>query len=183
MKDIDAALAIEPNHPTAIMARGFVRYQEGKNAEAKQDLTKVIDSQDGPTVRFMLGSIARDDGDYPAAVELLKEALRMNSEYVDALNCYAWILATCPTDSLRDGETAVRHATKACELTKSKNFTAVGCLAAAYALQGQFDEAVRLQTDAIDLVEAEEDKESLREMLGLYRSHKPFREEADPHED
>jgi tetratricopeptide (TPR) repeat protein len=174
-KDIDAALEITPNHPAALASRGLLRYQQGDNAQATQDLTAAIGTRDDPRVRFTLACIARGENDYPAAIASLEKAIQLDPEYADALGFYALILAACPAERLRDPEAAIRHATKACDLTGRKDSRMLGSLAAAQAESGNFDEAVRLQTDAIELAETDDDKGSLGRRLALYRSHKPYR--------
>ena len=91
----------------------------------------------------------------------------------------AWLRATCPDASYRDGKQAVTGATKACELSEWKNANAVDTLAAAYAETGQFDKAVEWQQKAIDLAPKEDTKEKGRRRLELYKAGKPYREELE----
>jgi len=65
---------------------------------------------------------------------------------------------------------------KACELSKWKEPHYIEAVAAAHAETGDFDEAVKYQTQAINMKSAYGPvlKEA-RERLGLYRDHKPWR--------
>jgi len=93
-----------------------------------------------------------------------------------AFNDLAWLLATCPEESLRDGRRAVELATRSCELTEWKGAGTLGTLAAAYAETGDFDKAVEWQEKAIKLYTSEGDKKEWSERLNLYKNRKPLRE-------
>jgi tetratricopeptide (TPR) repeat protein len=67
------------------------------------------------------------------------------------------------------------NAKQAHELDSGKNWYYIDTLAAAYAEDGKFDNAVEWQTKAIELT-PEEDKEELRSRLELYKQGKPYRE-------
>jgi serine/threonine-protein kinase len=83
---------------------------------------------------------------------------------------------------LRDGGQAVTDATRACELTDWKNAFALAGLAAAYAEAGQFEDAVRWQTKAIERLPepSEEIKADYVARLKLYSAGKPYREITPP---
>ena len=101
---------------------------------------------------------------------------------IDYLNSYAWILATSPSPQMRNGAEAVRYATQVSD--KTAKYNAVGLLdtlAAAYAENGQFDEAVKWQKKSCELMQqaAAQAVAILREMndrLALYEKHQPYRE-------
>ncbi len=63
----------------------------------------------------------------------------------------AWLWASVEKEELRDGQAAVAAAERACQLTDWGNPRLLGALAAAYAEQGQFDEAVAIQEQALKL--------------------------------
>ena len=69
----------------------------------------------------------------------------------------------------------------ACELTAHRVPGYLDTLAAAHAEAGQFDDAIRWQEKAIELVEAEK-KADYESRLVLYRAGKPYRELDDPAE-
>ena len=86
----------------------------------------------------------------------------------------AWILATYPDKSFRDGSKAREYALKACELTEWRVFVPVETLAAACAETGNFAEAVKWQENALKLAPAKL-KAELRARLELYKSGNPYR--------
>jgi multidrug efflux pump subunit AcrA (membrane-fusion protein) len=97
------------------------------------------------------------------------------------LNAWAWQLATCPDDELRDGKLAVQLAQK----TKDMD-----TLAAAYAEIDAFADAVAAQKRAIEQLDrgpepknqqaAERRKERRTQMqarLAAYEANRPYRDE------
>jgi tetratricopeptide (TPR) repeat protein len=96
-----------------------------------------------------------------------------------SLNNLAWFWATCPDEQYLNGSKAIEYATKACELTNWENTSYVDTLAAAYAEAGDFDEAVKWQKKAIELITEEDPAEwriEFPERVKLYQSGKPYRE-------
>jgi len=121
--------------------------------------------------------------EYSDAVSHYIEALRIKPDAPDVLNNLAWLLATCPDAHIRNGDQAVKHAERACELTHYKMTPLVGTLAAAYAEAGRYDEAISAAKKACALAAAAGDQNLLKrnqELLILYRAHQPYRETTSP---
>jgi tetratricopeptide (TPR) repeat protein len=107
-----------------------------------------------------------------------EKALRLSPNNDAALGGLAWLKATCPDGSLRNSNEAIRMSMRACELSKWREQDHVQALAAAYAQGGDFDQAVKYQTQAMKMKSeyGPIDKKT-RERLALYRDHKPWRSE------
>jgi tetratricopeptide (TPR) repeat protein len=88
------------------------------------------------------------------AIAQYQMALQIDPADVAVQNDLAWLLATCPQASLRNGEKAVQLARQANELAGGKNPVILGTLAAALAEAGQFGEAVQSAQKAIELARA-----------------------------
>lgn len=87
----------------------------------------------------------------------------------------AWLLAICPDEAVRDGKCAVELAQKVLAAREAPNAGLCDTLAAAFAAQGDFSEAVRWQTKAIELQKKEALRERYRQRLALYLAGKPYR--------
>jgi hypothetical protein len=84
-------------------------------------------------------------------------------------------LATCPKSRIRDGEQAVVLATRACQLTDWKEPRCLTTLAAAYSEKADFDNAMRWQQKAIDLLTTTSPEiNECRKVLVRYKSKKPY---------
>jgi hypothetical protein len=88
----------------------------------------------------------------------------------------AWILATSPDASFRDGRRAVAAATRAAELTNWKEGYVLSTLAAACAEAGEFANAVRWQEQTVQRpTVGDPGSKSEQDRLALYKTGKPFR--------
>ena len=97
-----------------------------------------------------------------------------------SLNNYAWLLATCPEDGVRDGAKALDLTTRAAETTRFRETYILSTLAAAYAETGDFENARKYAQMGTDLAEKEKDErvDEFRKELESYQNEKPWREEA-----
>lgn len=107
-----------------------------------------------------------------------REALRLDPNFVPAMNGAAGVLAASPDASDRNGAEAVELAERAVQLSEAQDPVYLDTLAAAYAEVGRFPEAIAAARKALDLA-AEQHREHLLEGLNtrikLYQSHKPYR--------
>lgn len=91
------------------------------------------------------------------------------------LNNAAWRMSTSTDERYLNGLRAIELATEACELTEWKRAAFLETLAAAYAEAGDFEAAIRWQTEAIELLVDGTSKKSAEERLESYRDHRPYR--------
>jgi tetratricopeptide (TPR) repeat protein len=122
--------------------------------------------------------------DYGRALADFNEAVDREPMYAAAYRHRAWLWATCPDPSLREGKRAVESATKACELDHWKDIEDLATLAAAYAEWGDFDAAIKWQTQVTRLLRQDDagyKDESAR--LKLYHQRKPYRESPNSGQD
>lgn len=92
-----------------------------------------------------------------------------------ALNGAAWLLATCPDSTVRDGQAAVSYAEKAVAATSRTNANYLDTLAAAYAEAGAFTNAITAQKEAIALNKVPAYTEGMKARLNLYQTNTPYR--------
>jgi tetratricopeptide (TPR) repeat protein len=110
-------------------------------------------------------------GDFVLAVEL-------HPHYVLAENNLAWLVATSPEASLRNGTKAVALAEDADQTANGQNPMVTMTLAAAYAEAGRFPDAIATAQRAIQLADAANNnglEASLKMQLQIYQSGSPFR--------
>jgi serine/threonine-protein kinase len=103
------------------------------------------------------------------------EALKRDPRNAATFNQLAWVWSTCPDPDVRNGERARECATRACELTEWGEPSFLDTLAAACAECGEFDDAMKWQEKAVDLVEDADRRADYRSRLELYRDGKPAR--------
>jgi len=118
-------------------------------------------------------------GNYKAAASDYAKGVALRPDDDTTLNALAWLRATCPDASVRNGREAIRSGTKACELTGWKDSSAIDALAAAYAEIGSFDQAAKLERQALQLRSvAPEDRHGMQVRLVSYQQLKPYRQPA-----
>jgi tetratricopeptide (TPR) repeat protein len=93
-------------------------------------------------------------------------------------NTLGQLQAIYPASDLRNGDEAIEHARRACELTNWTDTNLIDTLAAAYAEAGDFDSAVKWQKKAIDMAAKEPFSiygGGFQLRLRLYESRQPAR--------
>ena len=122
-------------------------------------------------------------GDFAGAAARYRSALAIDPNLAEALNNLAWLLATCPEASQRNGVEAVQLGEKACQITEYHRTVMVGTLAAAYAEAGRFSDAVATAQKACELAAVFKEDTLLarnRELLELYRAGQSYHEPPGP---
>jgi tetratricopeptide (TPR) repeat protein len=154
--------------------------QEGNGTDAMSYAQSVLqDSPKDPDAHYQVAVAANTTGNTATAIQHYLTALELVPDFPEALNNLAWIRATSAYASFRNGKEAVRLATKACELTHYKEAVMIGTLAAAYAEEGRFADAVASAEQARTLAAESRDSYLVsrnEELASLYRSKKPFRD-------
>lgn len=174
MLDFDAAIRIQPDYAEALNHRGVVYWKQGKIKEAERNYARAMKLKPGlPEPYLNLGAVEKSKSNYKNAVTYYKKSLELSPRFIAANNDLAWILATCPDESVRDADAAVKHATLACQLTKLKNANTLDTLAAALAAKGRFDEAGRRIQQALR-ISNEESKPQMTVRKNLYLTKQRF---------
>lgn len=177
LADYNKAIHLAPKQLENYCARADILENIGQLDKASADYDQVtrLNPRNAPGYVFR-GYAHFAKGNYKAAALDFEQAVRFSPRDYDALVSLAWFQATCPEDSLRNGKEALEQALRACELSQWKHSNGVDTLAAAYAEVGDFDRAVKYQTQAINMkgVYALRRKE-MQERLELYRQRQPYR--------
>jgi hypothetical protein len=176
--DATEAIRLEPMHWEHYAQRSHYRYGKKDYDKAIEDIDEAMRLKPGLTSLTASRAFFRaKKADYAGAAKDYQEILNENGNQLGTLNNLAWLLCTCPDDDVRDGRRAVTLAEKAVELTERKNSTYLDTLAAAYAEARRFDDAVRVQQEALtDRRMVLEDGNAANARLELYRQRKTYRE-------
>jgi tetratricopeptide (TPR) repeat protein len=174
------ALKIRPDYAGARENLGNVLAGSGRFDEAIVEFQKALEIKpDFTQVRRSLGmAISRRDGILSGLIRQ-REWLLAHPDDAARLNDFAWLRATSPNASVRDGAEAVELAQRAVKLSGGRDPAILGTLAAAYAEAGRFADAVETARTAVDLA-TRQDKpalaESIKTKIPLYEARTPFRE-------
>ncbi len=114
-------------------------------------------------------------GDHSKAIDAYEATLKIEPDDSGSLNNLAWVLATSTFDKLRNGARSIELATKACELTEFKQAHIISTLAAGYAETGDWENALKWSTKAVELGTGQV-KEQLAQELESYKKKTAWRE-------
>jgi tetratricopeptide (TPR) repeat protein len=176
IKYLDEAIRLDPADSFSYSCRGEAWYFRKDYDKAIEDFDEAIrlDPEDADS-HYCRGGAWSEKKDYAQAIRDFGEAIRLDPNCAAAYDNFALLLATCPDEKVRDGRRAIQLATKACELTDWESAWELSTLAAAHAEAGQFDEAVRYETKALEH-HRRPDRDGFRQRLELYKRKQPFRE-------
>jgi protein O-mannosyl-transferase len=188
-RDTDAAIAeyektfaLPFDHAESHYSIGNALRQKGDIGEAIVHYQKALELRpDYANAHNNLANAFRQEGRIQEAVHEYEAALKSEPDSVLAENNLAWILATSPNASVRNGAKAVQLAERANQLSAGSDPIILHTLAAAYAENRQFSEAVQAAQRALDLAETNgmtSLAESLRSKLALYQGASPYHETA-----
>jgi tetratricopeptide (TPR) repeat protein len=118
------------------------------------------------------------NGSYHAARVDLEKAIALDKNNFIAHNNYAWLLATCPDSSVRDGQRAVQHARGASQSLDHGSAMVLDTLAAAEAEIGDFRSAVNHEKRALSL--AKGDRTLYNQHPRSYMNASPVRGAPEP---
>jgi tetratricopeptide (TPR) repeat protein len=180
MVRLRVALAIDPTYERAHYIMGqLLRMRGDWQGAANQYQAALRLNPSDVRVRVNLAGILPALGRPREAFQHLDQAVRDDPDSVEALNNFAWLLATSPDADLRNGVRAVQLGERACDLTRFKQPAFIGTLAAAYAEAGRFPQAITTAQRAAQLATAAGDTALAnrnQQLIELYRSGKAYHE-------
>jgi protein O-mannosyl-transferase len=172
------ALQIDPDCTPAHVNLGGILLQRGKVDEAIVHFQKALQIKpNDANMHHTLGNAFLQKGRAQEAIAQYRQALQLKPDYVEAQNNLAWLLATGPEASLRDGHKAVELARQANTLTGGENPIILRTLAAALAEAGRFSEAAETAQRALHLAGAQANTRlagQLQSEMKLYQAGSPF---------
>ncbi len=172
------ALQTNPGDAQGHFDLGVAFLQEGKVDDA------ILHFQDALQIRpnyalaqNYLGNAFLRKGRAAEAISHFQKALQIEPANSAIANNLAWLLATWPEASVRNGKQAVQIGERANQLASGGNPFILCTLAAAYAEAGRFSEAVETAQRALHLAEGQSNTSlagQLQIQIKLYQAGSPF---------
>jgi tetratricopeptide (TPR) repeat protein len=187
MAHLQKALEIRPDYAKAHAGLGIALFQKGRVDEAIARFQKALKIEpDDSDTHINLGLALFKKGRVDEAIPHFQKTLEIspgNSKACYNLTQVAWVLATSPEASVRNGAKAVALVEQVEQFSQGRNPLVLETLAAAYAEAGRFPEAVAAAERAQRLA-AQQGNASLADVLGkaikLYQAGTPFRDTSMP---
>ena len=181
---LQAAIDLRPENGPAHNNLAKALLQKGRLAEAMVHYRKFFEIEpENVEARNILGTALIQQGRIREAIEQWHDALAIEPENGNAASNLAWVFATCPDDSIRDGRRAVELAEKALRISGGKIPMIFRVLAAAYAEDRRFSQAIETAQRGADLATSQGNSglaAELQSNIALYQAGTPLRDPSLP---
>jgi protein O-mannosyl-transferase len=177
---LQTAVDLRPENAPAHNNLAKALLQKGQVADAMVHYRKLLEIQpENVETRNILGTVLIQQRRTREAIEQWREALAIQPENGNAMSNLAWVFAASPDDSVRDGARAVELAEKALRISGGKIPMIFRTLAAAYAENSRFGEAIETAQRGIALANSQGNPglaAELQSNIALYQAGKPLRD-------
>ncbi len=181
--DWKQVLALRPDDAMAHGNLGMALMLAGRREEAAVHVRKARELKlrqalelkpDSAATHCSLGEVLYAQGDARQALAEWREAIQLAPDYAPALRQAAWVLATSPDHTLRNGTQAVEFGQRAVQAADGDDPAVLDALAAAYAEAGRFEAAALTARRAL-LAASPAQAEKIRSRAALYEARRPYR--------
>src|SRR5213595_3235432 len=176
------AMMLHPDHFLARYSLGRALLEKGELDSAIQVCRSALLLRPSDADCHTTLAIALEEKGNPAeAIQHYKKALELAPESIATLTNLAWLMATSQDTSLRNGAKAVEFARQADRLAGGTNTLVLRTLAAAYAENGEFVNAVKTARSAMQLARMHGEDfltTDLDQQIALYQLSMPYRDTA-----
>jgi tetratricopeptide (TPR) repeat protein len=177
---LQAAIDLRPENAPAHDNLAKALLKKGQVAEAMVHYRKFLELEPANVeARNTLGTALIQQGHIREAIDQWQEVLAIQPENGNAASNLAWVFATCTDDSIRDGARAAQLGEKALRISGGKIPTIYKVLAAAYAENGRFADAVETAQRGAELATSQGNPPlavELESNIALYQSGRPLRD-------
>jgi tetratricopeptide (TPR) repeat protein len=183
--NLQQAVAIWPGYAEAHNNLGTALLQKGEADEA------IIHFQSALAIRpnyakahYNFGNALIKKGQLGEAINQYEQSLAIQPGFIETQSVIAqiaWVLATSPDPSVRNGTKAVELAQQMDQLSGGGNPVVVTTLAAAFAEMGRFPEAITTAQRALELAASQNNTAlvaALEAQIKLYQTGSPFHQTA-----
>lgn len=187
------ALSLRPADAEGLYRLTIALASQGKTDDSRKVFAKLLMMPvDDPRMDEAMGRMLMQTGRPADAVMNFRAALRREPTNPRVMQTLAWVLATSPDDTIRNGAEATELATRGVELTRGQSPEFLDTLAAAHAESGRFDEAVKQANRAAAIAESFASNSgdpataqragalaaAIRQRVQHYMEGKPWREQS-----
>jgi tetratricopeptide (TPR) repeat protein len=178
---LQAAVNLRPENAPAHDNLAKALLQKGQVADALVHYRKLLELQpDNIEVHNIVGTVLIQQGHIREGVEEWQKVLSIQPDNGNAMSNLAWVFATSPDESLRDGAQAVQLAEEALRISGRRIPVIFRTLAAAYAEKGMFSQAIQTAQRGIGLANSSQGNSGLaaelQSNIALYQARRPLRD-------
>src|SRR5256886_3840968 len=177
---LQSAVDLRPDNSPAHENLAKALLQKGRVADALVHYRKLLELQpDNVEVHNIVGTVLTQQGHVAEGVEEWQKVLAIQPDNGNAMSNLAWVFATSPDESVRNGPKAVQLAEQAVRISGGRIPILFRTLGAAYAESGRFSEAIQAAQQGIELANSQGNSNLAAELHGnitLYQQEQPLRD-------
>ena len=170
------------NNPKLLDALGKAHLQLKRPKPAIRFFEQAVaSSKNGLAYQISLAIAHEKAGDPSKTKSIYRELIDQHPESLDARNNLAYLLATCPDETLRDGKRALAMAMDVMRQTGNRTPATLDTLAAAQAETGDFKSAVATIDKALRIARETGVERLVKKFIkkrNCYKTGKPFRTDS-----
>ncbi len=182
IEHLRAVTKIQPNNFEAQLNLASALASDGELAEAISGYQTTLRlAPNSALAHYQFGAALLGGHREKEALQEFREALRLSPESALTLDKLGWILSTSSEAALRNGKEGMAFAQRACQITNNLNPVTLSTLSAAFAEDGQFDQAIASAEKSKSLTDPDKNPKLvalINRQLSFYRDHRPFRNDS-----
>ena len=175
-----SAADLRPDNSPAHENLAKALLQKGQVADALVHYRKLLDLQpDNMEVHNIVGTVLVQQGQVEEGVEEWQKVLSVEPDNGNAMSNLAWVFATSPDESIRNGAKAVQLTEQAVRVSGGRIAILFRTLGAAYAENGRFVDAIQAAQRGLELANSQGNSGLATELQGniaLYQAKQPLRD-------
>jgi Flp pilus assembly protein TadD len=178
------AVKLKPDYADAYNNLGMACLQTGRLDDAIMAFRSAVDSRprhlsDEATFNSNLGAALMLKGNTEAAIAPLQRAADLEPDSIGFQANLAWLMATSPQASIRNGGKAVELAEHAAKISGGNDPKILNILGAAYAEAGRYPDAIKAASAALQLAGQQTNSplaSLVQREISLYEAGEPYRD-------
>lgn len=176
IQDCTVAIKLNPDDNDAYLGRGNCYMSQGDYSLALNDYNAANSLKPNDSLVLQQRAAAfYQTGNWAGASNDWEQVVQHDQRNHDAMNSFAWLLATCGDSHYRNGAKAVDLAAIACSLTDWTNWSYLDTLAASYAETGKYSTAIDLERKSLALVTETNVVDEIQSRLNMFIGGNPYR--------
>lgn len=180
VENYEQAIQLDAKDPQFYNSRAHSLFMLERYDESIEDYVQATTiAKNDSTFHTDLADAYQYLGRWTEAAASYQAAVGADSKNARAYQNAAWLMATCPQKSVRNAELALAAAKRAIELS-GRDARSIDTLAAATAATGKTRDASKLQSEAIELSEDQEEREEFAERLKIYQRGSAYKQPDAP---
>ena len=183
LHEFDEAIRLRPSNAEAHNDKALTLMKLGRTQEAINEFQQSLQIRATTGAARNLASLLLSSGDAAQAVQIFRLSMQIDPGDLQNQRALAWLLATHPDATVRNGKEALVLAEQIVNATHGKVPLFLLTLSAALAEVGNYDQSVAVASQAGDLYQNSGDRNMAnfvhQRVLPLFMNHQPFREQTE----